>query len=338
MALFTKNLGLKVWNNQSDKYNYQELARNWLKVDDHDHSSGNGKQIPTDGIADGSITTRKLDQGLVNQIVDQVNISRIGAVNTSRIDDKAVTSNKLSPYAKLPLGSIVPWFWPTTPTQANLDAAMGVASNKPSAWKICNGDTLVDGHDFGTGSVTLPNLQDKFIQGASTTNSVNGVGGSAELDLQHTHVFDHIHVTPAHWHVVTNAEIPDHKHGSPRVGNASYEFIVKGSGNKYFYDNSPPSTQKVTQFDSFTVTGDTSGSKKIQGWVGGSKTLGSKTLSSGDSDMVTSGPKSASNSANSTKTDNAVSNKLTNPTDFAKVENRPPYVSLTYIIKVLNNA
>jgi len=337
MALFTKNLGLKVWNNQSDKYNYQELARNWLKVDDHDHSSGNGKQIPSDGIADGSISIRKLERGVIDQITKQINIDVVQSVNTARIVDKSVTSSKLSPYAKLPLGSIVPWFWPTTPNQTNLDSAMGVASDKPSAWRICDGSTL-DGtnekHDFG-GSVTLPDLRDRFVQGASgsagTTNPVNGTGGKDKLDLGHVHRFDHVHKIPGHTHTASHVSMPDHTHGDP----SNQQFIVKDSGNKYFYDNSPPNTQKTTQFDSRTTTGTVvGGAKAVLGYVGSvanGATPDANGLYSGDTgNLLTGSPNGGLDTQQPTG--------LANGVDINVIDNRPPYVSLTYIIKVLNDA
>ena len=60
----TPNLGLKVWNLTTDPYNSGQLADNWARVDEHDHTSGKGKQIATGAIADNSITSNKLAIGV----------------------------------------------------------------------------------------------------------------------------------------------------------------------------------------------------------------------------------------------------------------------------------
>lgn len=57
-------MGLKIWNLTTDSYNHDELAENLGKLDEHDHSGGKGVQIPTGGIADGSITYAKLGSAL----------------------------------------------------------------------------------------------------------------------------------------------------------------------------------------------------------------------------------------------------------------------------------
>lgn len=56
----TPQMGLKVWNLTTDPYNSGQLAENWAKVDEHDHTTGKGQQIPTGGVADGAITVAKL--------------------------------------------------------------------------------------------------------------------------------------------------------------------------------------------------------------------------------------------------------------------------------------
>jgi hypothetical protein len=60
MAFTSPKLGLRVWNLLTDLYDHTQLADNWAKVDYHDHSPGKGVQIPTEGLADGSVTALKL--------------------------------------------------------------------------------------------------------------------------------------------------------------------------------------------------------------------------------------------------------------------------------------
>lgn len=84
----TPNLGLKVWNLTTDPYDSGQLADNWAKVDEHDHASGRGKQIPTAGIEDGAITTSKLAIG--------ANITPDASVTTAKLASEAVTSPKIA--------------------------------------------------------------------------------------------------------------------------------------------------------------------------------------------------------------------------------------------------
>lgn len=60
----TPFLGLVVWNLAEDPYSRTQLASNLNKIDNHDHSNGKGKRIPTAGLTDGAITYAKLDPDL----------------------------------------------------------------------------------------------------------------------------------------------------------------------------------------------------------------------------------------------------------------------------------
>jgi hypothetical protein len=68
MAVTSPNMGLKIWNLTSDPYDHAQLAANWAKVDQHNHSEGKGVQIPTGGIEDGAITAAKLDATLKTEL------------------------------------------------------------------------------------------------------------------------------------------------------------------------------------------------------------------------------------------------------------------------------
>jgi hypothetical protein len=65
MAITLPNLGLKVWNAPTDPYNSEQLAQNWYRMDEHDHSPGKGRQLPANALLDGAITTEKLSDGAV---------------------------------------------------------------------------------------------------------------------------------------------------------------------------------------------------------------------------------------------------------------------------------
>jgi hypothetical protein len=64
MGFTTQKMGLHIWNLQTDPYDHQQLADNFMRVEYHDHSAGRGVQIPTEGLADGAVTPVKLSAGL----------------------------------------------------------------------------------------------------------------------------------------------------------------------------------------------------------------------------------------------------------------------------------
>lgn len=82
MALTTPNMSLNVWDQLTDPYDHNQLATNWAKVDQHDHSSGKGAQIPTAGIQDGAVTAAKIAPG---------------ALPNFTIADGSITKAKLAP-------------------------------------------------------------------------------------------------------------------------------------------------------------------------------------------------------------------------------------------------
>jgi len=174
MAFTTSALGLTIWNASTDKYNYQQLADNWLKVEDHDHTPGKGKLIQTDSIATGAVTIDKIAPGVISTQSKSVGTDALvnKAVTTAKIADEAVTYSKMHPFARMPIGAIVPW-WHPTPTEATLVDLFG----KTPSWVICDGRTLTAGnHDLGTQDFTVPNLQSKFIMCASDSGDQVGIG------------------------------------------------------------------------------------------------------------------------------------------------------------------
>lgn len=84
-------MSLTVWNHVTDLYDHEQLAGNFSKIDQHDHSSGKGLQIPTGGIADGAVTGAKLS-------ADTITAGKIaeGAVGSSEIQDGAVGAAEIA--------------------------------------------------------------------------------------------------------------------------------------------------------------------------------------------------------------------------------------------------
>lgn len=81
MAITIPNLGLVVWNAPTDPYVSAQLAENWYRVDEHDHSPGRGRALTGLSFEEGGVSTAYL--------VD-------GAVTTPKLADGAATSGKLA--------------------------------------------------------------------------------------------------------------------------------------------------------------------------------------------------------------------------------------------------
>lgn len=60
MPSVTTKMGLSVWDQPLDPYNYQQLAGDFNIIDFHDHTPGRGVQIPFGGIAPGAIGKTQL--------------------------------------------------------------------------------------------------------------------------------------------------------------------------------------------------------------------------------------------------------------------------------------
>jgi hypothetical protein len=80
-------MGLTIWNNLADPYNHEQLAGNFSKLDQHDHSPGRGNQIPTGGIADGAVTAAKMAPG-ASAIAD-------GSISSAKLTNDAVSPANL---------------------------------------------------------------------------------------------------------------------------------------------------------------------------------------------------------------------------------------------------
>lgn len=96
MAATAPNMGLKIWNLLTDPYDHSQLASNWAKVDQHDHTTGKGVPIPTGGIAEGAISTEKLGDEQVSAAKLSSPVTEQGAFNTAtRTYRKVVTSEEI---------------------------------------------------------------------------------------------------------------------------------------------------------------------------------------------------------------------------------------------------
>lgn len=138
--------------------------------------------------------------------------------------------------AYMPIGSIMIW--------------SGAADSEsiPQGWKLCNGDSHT--RSDGGGSITTPDLRDKFviaaISAASGTYSAGTTGGTNSKVLQETNIYPHTHNTSTdsssnHTHTLNAAEIPSHTHQlgaggdhnghniNPYTGSHSHELKSAGA-------------------------------------------------------------------------------------------------------------
>lgn len=164
--------------------------------------------IATVDIGDSQVTNAKLSSTAVtsSKIVD-------GTIATADIGDSQITNAKLADEVSrqlIPIGAVIDWWRP--------DSSISV----PSGFVVCSGGTITSGnHDFGTGaSITVPDLRNKFILGASTaiTEGVAatvGAAGASEADptkapgisgkggTNGVRDLTHTHTTYAHNHTLT---------------------------------------------------------------------------------------------------------------------------------------
>lgn len=236
----TPNMGLVAWDLESDFYDHAQLAENFSDIDQHDHSSGKGLQISSEGIASNAVTSAKLAADSVLPTshipVDSIPQSRLapdsvgnselqdGSVLTPILGDGSVTIAKLDPTI-LPIGMVTMWY--------RADASV----LPPSGWEIMDGRSWstipnklgAGGVQWNTGSI--PNMANKFPLGAALagTGSTPGVppdfgsaGGQHERDLSHTHTTNaHSHVVDSHVHGIAGDGAHDHQFWANTQAGAS---------------------------------------------------------------------------------------------------------------------
>jgi hypothetical protein len=175
MAFVSPRMSLKIWNDGSDPYDSAQLADNYLKLDQHDHSDGRGVQIGPEGIQDGAILARHVYPG-------------------------TLTSDVLDLSARIPLGTVLDWYC-QDPTQWS--TLLG------ASWTVCDGRTLTSAqHDIPgiVGSFTTPDLRNKFVLGANYSATVGSAGtpsvapGMLGSSGSHTANLNHQHTVNGHSH------------------------------------------------------------------------------------------------------------------------------------------
>jgi len=149
----TPNLSLIVWNLVSDPFSSEELAENFFKLDQHDHTSGRGARIKTGSIEDGSITYNKLSTG----IFPASSAVASGSLNLT-------SSNQDVPDCVVQLTPSV------SNTKALVIGSFDFTSSITDGTTICTGKLNVD-------TVVQDDVADFGITGTTSANpnSINGV-------------------------------------------------------------------------------------------------------------------------------------------------------------------
>lgn len=323
--IVTPNMGMTAWDLGTDPYDHAQLAANFGKIDSHRHVAGEGQQIPTEGIANASITSAKLAGDAVVPTthipVDSIPQSRLaddsvgaaelqdGSVGTTNIINGSVTLDKLDPTV-LPIGFTAMWY--------RADSAV----LPPDGWEVMDGrawSTITNklgagGTQWNTGNI--PNMANKFPLGAALAGTGSGAaqppgigsaGGQHERDLSHTHVAQaHSHTVDAHVHTIG----PDgeHSHSFDGLGGVNHAFTR---------DVGVPRSEGSRQ--ALYVPGHNSDSSA------GSNVVTPLTTQAAHSHSGTTGSSTAG-TGSATVT---INNALTGNTDL-----RPAHVGLLFIMKV----
>lgn len=225
----TPEMGLTAWDQATDPYDHTDLVNNWVAIDQHDHTSGKGTDLPREAIP--LLGQENLEPCSVStvQLCDfSVTQQKLAApaVRSTNIFDSAVTNSKIAPNAvdtpQLATGAV---------TEPKLE------EDSVSTEKLV--DLAVTNAKLGTGAVSNPKLAptsvstDKLADNAVTTAKI-GAGQVDQTRLGVDSVNDY-HVQDRSLGPTSFAPVPcvylniDHEHV---VGNNEFH-VVQWDGGRY---------------------------------------------------------------------------------------------------------
>lgn len=276
-----------------------------------------------------------------------------GSLSTSLLaPDGGIKQNMLSAEVIMqqePIGGITDWWRaPGTSPPGYL----------PAGYEVADGRNLVAGqHEFPVaGAVTLPNLQNVFILGATAAKGdgtgagnddlpgsgpgIRGTGGSNKpKDLRHSHttpMHDHYHGfnLPNHYHLADGLTTGAHSHGVSTAantgdGNRSRGPVASGSGEGVAYtahQHYVAAGGGTDQAGNIGVYGNVNWASATPGWPFTSSTGYIQAWGSGQNGYMVS-------SATSWALTTAGANQATFDTEF-----RPNFYGLLRLIKVRRTA
>lgn len=296
--------------------------------------------IATVDIGDSQVTNAKLSSTAVtsSKIVN-------GTIATADIGDSQITNAKLADEVSrqlIPIGAVIDWWRP--------DSSISV----PSGFVVCSGGTITSGnHDFGTGaSITVPDLRNKFILGASTAitegvAATAGAAGASEADPTNApgisgkggtngvRDLTHTHSVPAHLHAASGATITiaSGTAGTPAgsVNTLTAAYDADGIQRTFYVTTD---ANNGTSAGTVVGAGWTSGEPKFPKYVGGgaasySTFTGSELANHGHAGSTITGNVGAGVNGDAAMVTGAASANITAVHDF-----RPSYYGLLKIMKV----
>ena len=263
------NLSAPVLGDDKDTYS-TKISDTFTAIDNHDHSSGKGKQVITAGITDAAVTNAKLAANAVDttKILDSaVTTAKLldSAVTTAKLSDGNVTEGKLAAGVGTPVGGVIAF----------------AGASAPTGWLVCTGAAIsrvtyaslfaVLGitHGQGDGSTTfnLPDYRGRFLRGVDSatardpnaaTRTAMATGGNAGDNVGS----------------VQTSDFGSHDHtGATGVNSANH------THDMHLFQSSPgPSsnvigdTSSIFSGDSITSTGESVNHVHAIPAVGGSET------------------------------------------------------------------
>ncbi len=250
----TSNLGLVVWDDETDLYEHSQLADNFVRIDEHSHlgglsealnshgeltggghwtALGNGLAIKTGAIEPEAILRYLIKQRAVGhgqldvEAVEAENIQKESienkhlansSVNDRTVENETLTINKFDPNI-LSLGTTILWY------------KYAPSAEPGDIWHVCDGTPWASiPNALGLSTGNIPDLREKFIRGTDV-NHTGETGGSPSINLGHTHTttaaaLNHTHTVGAHNHVIQSAGLHHHTfEGGYQLGSRKNAFV-----------------------------------------------------------------------------------------------------------------
>lgn len=183
----------------------------------------------------------------------------------------------------------------------------GATNAVPSGWALCNGQTVA--RSDGTGNITTPDLQNRFVVCAGTTYPVGNTGGASSVTPAITVTNQAV--------ALTENQIPAHSH-TATVTDPGHNHTINDPGHNHSYDRSQTGSVAAATSNAVFVSAE-------QGKT--STVTGSSTTGISINNRVTG--ISVTNSSFGGSQSHIHNNTATS----SSVATIPPYYALAYIMK-----
>jgi microcystin-dependent protein len=217
MAFTLSNMGLRAWDQPTDHFAYTELVTNWTKIDQHDHTTGKGVQIPSGGIADLAVTLQKL-----------ADLS----VGTAKVQDGAITLPKIAAAvitAIAPPGMVVAFSSSSIPSAFLLCDGQAVSRTTYAALFAAIGTMYGVGN--GTTTFNVPDYRGRVLVGLGTHGEVDALTdndgiavGSRKIKHNHSNTLSVASAATG----ITSAASGGHTHTTQTAGSHTHTIDVPG--------------------------------------------------------------------------------------------------------------